>query len=590
MSRFRLLVCAACVACAFSACADTVYLKNGKTLEGEVIKDDGKVVVLRVTDGEITLQAADVEAIERESPLVTRLNLARHQLELGYLERATGMFEELARDNPKAPEARRSLAGAYSVQAQKYLELHRFADARAAYEKLLKLDPNGELAPHNAAQALRQLQAAEQQADGAVAQARALADAADWTGAIAAYDKALAFTPDVRAAVAPEMAQCHVKRALASARDGNALNAAADLEAALRLDPCLADRLETLYASCALPGILESLARGDLAAAQVDLKRVLGLAPANKSVLYVAGRTEEALGRVPAAANAYAQALRTRVANPTPAYTLQLRAKLEAELGITGNKWKIDTTFAELTGYAATSSGPAQKLETEHFLILHYNEALAREVASRAEAARLRIVSALDLPGWKGQARIYLHRTRAEYTAHTGQPEWTGGISKFPSEGTRSGAYELHSWQTSPRLLTSVLPHEIAHLVVSSSLPETARLPKALHEGFAVMMEPSFRHDYFLSFLRGRFKSQDFIPLADLLTRHDYPRDPEFFYAEGYALLEYLSRQKGAAAVAGLLKNVAGGAQAQAELVRLSGFASLSELEAAWKAWIMSAK
>jgi hypothetical protein len=33
------------------AAADTVYLKNGKTLEGEVIKEDDQVVIVRVTDG-----------------------------------------------------------------------------------------------------------------------------------------------------------------------------------------------------------------------------------------------------------------------------------------------------------------------------------------------------------------------------------------------------------------------------------------------------------------------------------------------------------------------------------------------------------
>lgn len=573
-----------------SALADTVHLKNGKTLEGEVVKEDGEVVILRVTDGEIKLRAEDVEAVERQTPLETRLGLARRQLQLGNLERAVAMFEEAWRANQGSQEARRLLAGAYAIQGRQCKEAGRFSEARAAFQNLLVLDPRAELAAHHADRDLAELQTLAQDADAKVALARAKAAAQDWSGAIAAFEQALAFTPDCRADAAPAMAQCYVKRATWYARESHALNAAADLEAAFRLDPALADRFESFYATCALPGILASLANGDLQAAQVDLRRVLEYAPANKNVLYVAGRLEQALGRLPAAAAAYAQGLRTRAANPTPAYTAELRRKLEAELGINGDNWKIETTFAELTGYAASTTGPAQQLDTEHFVILHYNEALAREVAARAEAARDRILATLKLAGWKGQARLFLHRTKAEYTAHTGQPEWTGGFSRAMSEDGRHARLEIHSWQTSPRLLTSTLPHEITHLVLNCNLPEVSRLPVCLHEGFAVMLEPRFRADYFMGFLRLRLKSQSFIPLAELLTRHDYPRDPEFFYAEGYALLEYLVQQKGLDAALKLFKAIAAQGQAREQVLKAFGADSLETLEPQWKAWILKAR
>jgi hypothetical protein len=401
----------------------------------------------------------------------------------------------------------------------------------------------------------------------------------------------VAFAPDVRAGVVAELAQCHVKRATRFAREGSTLNAAADVEAALRLDPALADKLEAFYASCALPGIMANLSRGHLAAAQVDLRRVLELAPLNRSVLYVAGRMEEALGHLPAAANSYALALRTRVANPTPEYTKELRRKLEADLfpGFSDETWKIGTTLAELAGYAAIANGPAQNLETEHFSLAHYNEALAREVAARAEAARERILSALSLEGWKGKARIFVHRTQAEYTARTGEPEWTGGYSKTVGAGPNA-SLEVHSWQTSPRLLTSVLPHEITHLVLYSNLPDISRLPICLHEGFAVMMEPRFRTEYFMDFLRRRLESQDFIPLAELLSRSDYPKDPEFFYAEGYALLEYLVQRKGFDAAVRLFKNIAAKGEATPALLKAFEANSFTDLESQWKAWILKAK
>ena len=165
------------------------------------------------------------------------------------------------------------------------------------------------------------------------------------------------------------------------------------------------------------------------------------------------------------------------------------------------------------TSLPHSSDGPAQTLETENFRIIHYNEALARQVAEAAEYHRTRILAELNLPAcWPGKARIYLHRTQAEYTAKTGQPEWTGGFSKFSLNGFKSLDVELHSWQTSPRLLKSVLPHEITHLLMAANMADVTALPKCLHEGFAVSMEPQFRRDYFLNFLRMRAKSQEFIP------------------------------------------------------------------------------
>jgi tetratricopeptide (TPR) repeat protein len=578
------------LACPLAAFADTVHLKNGKTLEGEVVKEGDGVVIVRVTDGEIKLRAEDVEAIERQSPVETALTLARQQFQLGNTERAIALFEDAFRSNPSSADAKRTLAGAYSLQGAKYRELKRFAEARAAYLKLRQLDPKADLAGDAAAQALHELQTLEKDADAKIAAARATAAAGDWNGALAAFEQALAFTPDIRAAVAPDMALCYIKRAESHAREGRAINAAADLEAALGLDPALGDKLENIYASCALQTIVDNLSNGQLAQAKTDLKRVLSFIPVNKKALYVSGRLEEALKNLPAAAEAFAQALHTRVANPTPAYTAELRRRLEAELDIVGNRWKIETAFAEATGFAASATGPAQKLDTEHFVILHYNDALAREVASRAEAARDRVLSALKLDGWKGQARLFIHRTKAEYTAQTGQPEWTGGYSRTFNNDGRNARMEIHSWQTSPRLLTSVLPHEITHLVLNANMSDVRRLPVCLHEGFAVSMEPQFRADYYMNFLRLRLKSQDFIPLADLIVAREYPKDPEFFYAEGYALVAFLQQKCGPDAAMELFKNIAAKGQARDEIQQAFRAPSIQDLETAWKAWILKTK
>jgi tetratricopeptide (TPR) repeat protein len=583
-----LAVAAVVLLAAASAHADIVHLKNGKTLHGEVVKEDAETVTIKVPFGEVKLKRSDIELIERQSALEYRLDLGRNLLQQRNYERAVTALEEAFISNRTSNEAKRALANALEVQGNHYRNLHRFAEARNAFEKLLKIDPNAEVIPHGGAKALGLLQEQEQGTEVLVQKARRFVLTEEWTRAIEAYEDCITYTPDVRQTISADMAKCYINRAVELARAGQAVNAAADLEAALKLDPTQADSLEKFYTSCALPGILGNLQTGNASVAQVDLKRVLSFAPTNKSVLYVAGRLEEALGRVPGAADCYARALRTRVGNPTPEYTASLRQTLEKELQLENNKWTIDTEFVRREEFSRSNDGPASKLESENFIVFHYNEALAKQLIEAAEYHRTRIMAELNFAQvWqKEKAKVYLHRTQAEYTANTGQPEWTGGYSRFNMEGMTLTNPQIHSWQTSPRLLKSVLPHEVAHLCINSNLPNFTSLPKCLHEGFAVLMEPQFRKDYFLNFLKIRVKSQDFIPLADLLATKEYPRDPEFFYAEGYAILEFLVQQKGLTPVASLLKSAHQGTAA-ADLIKISGAQSAEELEEAWKKWIL---
>jgi hypothetical protein len=339
--------------------------------------------------------------------------------------------------------------------------------------------------------------------------------------------------------------------------------------------------------------ILNNLAAGKVQAAEVDLRRALSFAPTNPTVLYIAGRLEEARDRISAAADYYDRGLRTRSVNPTPAHTVELRQKLEKAIGFENGKWKIDTEFVRADEFAQSTDGAAQKLESENFTVIHYNEALAKQVLEAAEYHRTRIQSELKLTRlWKGRAKIYIHRTHAEYTARTGQPEWTGGVSKFNNdckqnaEGTGRIELQIHSWQTSPRLLKSVLPHEITHVCVGCNLSDFQVLPRCLHEGFSILMEPQFRKEYLMNFLRTRWQSESFIALNELLASKDYPKDPEFFYAEGFAILEYLVSVKNMSDVAGLLKCTTA-TQLQSELLKLSGARTLDAFEADWKKWML---
>lgn len=569
--------------------ADWIHLTSGQTLHGEVISKDDNFVVVRLLSGEVKLKASSVESIEKQTPQEYKLELGSQLISQRRYDRGIQILEEGFVLDKTSAAAKRKLAAGYAEAGPFYKSKNRLDDARDICEKWMKLDPGGKSAELMSAQARKLLDEvldSEKQVEDALSNAKTLAEGGDYNSAIAVFERATALSPGARKLVAADIANCYVSRASAHARAGRQINAAADVEAALSYDPSLADKLEQFYVSCALPGMLDNIGRGQIAQAQADARRVLGLVPANKAVLYVAGRIEEAGGKLPAAAEFYCRAYNMKVGNPSSAFVASMRARLEKDLNVKGDAFSIDTGFADGSAFTTSIDGPAQTKESENFQVIHFNSALAEKVSEAAEFCRSDIAARMGLaPQWKGKIKIIIHRTQAEYTARTAQPEWTGGCSKFTLEAGRMTEAQIHSWQTSPRLLKSVLPHEMTHLLINSNMQDVNALPRSLHEGFAVAMEPTYRHEYFNNFLRARVKSRDFIPLSDLLTLRDYPRDPEFFYAEGYSLLNFIAGEKGLAQTAGLVRGVhAGGAEQ--DLLRLSGRRSIDDLQNDWIEWL----
>ena len=580
----QLLSGALALLAALPAWADLVHLKNGRVLSGEVIEDDGKTIVVRVPNGTIKLRAEQVEYVEKQTPLEYRIQLAHEQMERQRYDLARESLEQAGAVKPDKPEARGALARAYADYAERLRRARRFAEAQAAYRKWLDLEPDS--AP--AREALDGLAADQDELEKLLAQARAVAAAQDYDRAIAKFEAALRFSPDTLARAGPEIALCYARRAESFFREKRYEPSTADLERAFSLDPGLANKLENLYAASALPPIIARAAAGQLEGARKDLARVLSLAPTHRAALYVAGRIEEDL-KSPATAVAYfARALKASAGQATTERAAELRGQLERALGIQGAGIRFNLQPVDEAVYTKAEAGDFLTLEQEPFLIYHHNETLANEAARVLEAhlARIQDLTGLRADWRKEKVKVFIHRTQEEYVATTRQEAWSGGMSRFarvPGQGLMR--MEIHSWQTSPRLLKSVIPHELMHLIVNSNLSAYEDLPRAVHEGFSVLLEPEYRHAFYLGFLRMRLKSESFIPLGELLTMKAYPGDEEFFYAEGYALVAYLVQTVGLEKAIGLVRK--GPREAfEARLLALAGERSLERLEDDWKAWV----
>lgn len=92
-------------------------------------------------------------------------------------------------------------------------------------------------------------------------------------------------------------------------------------------------------------------------------------------------------------------------------------------------------------------------------------------------------------------------------------------------------------------LLDQALPHELAHVLVRSYLAGQAHLlPLALHEGLAMLCEPSEDPSRFFLAATALSDERLALSLEELLAIEHYDEAirPDVFYAESYALAEFL--------------------------------------------------
>ena len=569
--------------------ADHVHLKNGKVLRGEVVKEDGETVTVRLPQGTVTLRRSQIERIEKESSQDYQLGMAREQIARGRYLLVIQELEKNLRRNPDQAELTALLARAYGEFGNRLLKARRMSEAAACYKRLNELQPDSEAATAG----LKALADEGQKLERLLARARQAVAEGNYAAAVREYEAALKFSPDVAEHAASELALCLARYAEGQLRHEKYAEAAGLLERAFALDPALAGRLENLYAAAALNDILRRLEPGKADQVQDDVARALSFAPSHPAVLYVAGRLEEARRDFRAASAYYARGLDVTPSRATAGRLSQLREKLEKSLGVTGEALRLRLDPVDEAVYAEAKAGAFDVLPQPGFIIHHYNSSLAREVARNLDAqlGRIQSMTGLRVDWTRAPVKVFIHRTQEEYVKQTGQAAWTGGMTRFAYVSGRGARnLEFHSWQTSPRLLKSVLPHELMHLVMASNMKRHESLPRAVHEGFAVLMEPSFRHSHFLNFLKRRIGAQAYLPLADLLKMKDYPRDPELFYAEGFAFIAFLIQEVGMQRTMSLIQSTPEPVRFEDRLLQLTGAANLDQLEKAWLSWAMNAR
>lgn len=182
--------------------------------------------------------------------------------------------------------------------------------------------------------------------------------------------------------------------------------------------------------------------------------------------------------------------------------------------------------------------------ETASFRILHKNPTLARDVGKLAEHVRreqsLKWLGKIATTPWSPKCDIMLFPSAADYARVTGLPADSPGFSTMGLNAGRVITRRVNVRSDHPQLLTSVLPHEITHVVVSEAFPNDP-IPRWADEGIAVLSERTQDQLARAADLIEPLQGGKVFPLTDLL-RLDQP-DREFwslYYAQSVSVTRFL--------------------------------------------------
>jgi hypothetical protein len=131
----------------------------------------------------------------------------------------------------------------------------------------------------------------------------------------------------------------------------------------------------------------------------------------------------------------------------------------------------------------------------EHFIIYYVGDKnFAQEALNTCEIYYRRIASDLGYPRhsdfwtWEKRVKIYIYADRGSYLAASGEPSWSSGMADYSKK-------EILTYAWSENFLTSLLPHEIAHLIFRDFIGFKGNIPLWIDEGVAQWTEEAIRSE-----------------------------------------------------------------------------------------------
>jgi len=182
-----------------------------------------------------------------------------------------------------------------------------------------------------------------------------------------------------------------------------------------------------------------------------------------------------------------------------------------------------------------------------------------------------------ELPDWSAKCSIRVQ---------IGETLGAGGATTFVFNNGEVYDWEMNIQGSVRRVVDSVLPHEITHMILASYFRRP--IPRWLDEGAATSVEHGTEKENYRQLLR-QYLREDVrkgLPFNRMVALKEYPADPMPFYSQGFSVVEYLINLGGHRR---LLEFAATGMESgnwNLAVQQHYGQENLGELQLSWIDWV----
>jgi hypothetical protein len=258
------------------------------------------------------------------------------------------------------------------------------------------------------------------------------------------------------------------------------------------------------------------------------------------------------------------------------------RKGMEARLNRTAGRCqkvvflRVAGHFALLAALLPVLMGARQR--SVNFIVETPDPNFAQQVSQAAEKYRHQL--AVD---WLGQAMPNWSQP-CVMTVQVGPHLGAGGATTFMFDRGEVFGWRMSIQGPAERILDSVLPHEITHMIYASYFRQP--LPRWADEGGATSVEHASEKNKHRNMLIEFLHTGRGIAFSRMFAMSDYPRDIMPLYAQGYSLAEFLIQTGGRRKYVEFLGDGLQGDDWSGAIQRHYGVKDLGTLQNTWLAWV----
>ena len=261
----------------------------------------------------------------------------------------------------------------------------------------------------------------------------------------------------------------------------------------------------------------------------------------------------------------------------------------------------------------STEKGP-KEIKGKHFIVYYYagSEGFANEVLTKAEEYYVSIAKDLGYERysefwlWDKRVKIYIYPDHKSYLKASNMPYWSHGMADYRNK-------VIMSYLRGKGFITSILPHEMTHLMFRDFVGFTGEIPLWLDEGVAQWEEKAKRNMNYI--IKDAFRKKIVLSLHDMMKMDirnikgddkiyvRYTKDGDtplilvltgknlinLYYVEAVSLVGFLIKKYGSKKFTSFCRELRYGKSVEAALraVYSSYFTTLDGLEKEWKKYYL---